>query len=158
MGEEVGAYKNREDEGSAHSGRGGGRVIADQRNNLTSFMMHRKMTRRRAKLAAMKAARNRGGGRGSGPSHPTKKIGLEKLILLGRLAGREEVGEDDNIMRDLTYRNMKGGYGKARKGLTFTLRAQTQIRHSGKLFFILPPLLIGLAVFRLFTKDLTYSK
>ena len=93
-------------------------------------MMHGKLTASRAELAAEKAASNRG----SGPGHPPKKVGLAKSRLLGGLAGREAVSEDDDIMGDLAYRERKGGSAKARKGLTFIFRAQTQIRHFGQLF------------------------
>ena len=52
------------------------------------FMLHRKLTTSGAELAAEKAESNRGRGRGSGPRHPPKKVGLDKSRLLGRLAGK----------------------------------------------------------------------
>ena len=116
--------------------------------------MHGKLTAIGEELAADKATSNRGRGMWSGPGHPPKKVGLDKSKILGKLAGREEVGEDDNIMGDLAYRERKGESVEARKGLTFTLRAQTKIRHSVQLLFLPQSLLIGPALFRLRTKDL----
>ena len=46
-------------------------------------------------------------------------------MTIGRLVGREMADKDDDIMGDLAYRKMKGGYAKVRKGLAFTLRDQT---------------------------------
>ena len=86
---------------------------------------------------------NRGRGWGGGPGHTPKKVGLDKSRLLGMLAGIEAVSNYDNIMGGLAYRKRNGESAKARKGLTFTLRAQTQIRHFGQLLFELPSLLIG---------------
>ena len=74
-----------------------------------------------AELASEKAARNRGRVRGSGTGHPPKKA----LRVLGRMVGRESADTEEYIMRGLEYREKKGGSSKARKGLTFTLRAQT---------------------------------
>ena len=48
----------------------------DQRDNLKRFMMHRKLTASGADLAAKKAARNRGRGKGIGPSNLPKKVGF----------------------------------------------------------------------------------
>ena len=42
--------KNGGDEGSADGGGGGGRAIADQRKNLTRFMMHGKLMASGAEL------------------------------------------------------------------------------------------------------------
>ena len=50
---------------------------------------------------------------------------MVKSRLLGRLVGREVADRDDGIMGYLVYRERKGGSSKVRKGLTFTLRAQT---------------------------------
>ena len=50
-------------------------------------------------------------------------------------------------MGDLEYCKNKGKSFKAGKGLTVTLRAQTQIRHFGQLFFVPPSLLIGPVIF-----------
>ena len=83
--------------------------FADQRDNLTRFMMHGNLKTSGAELVAEKAASNRGRGRGSGPGHPPKKVGLYKLRLLGRLVGREEVGEDEKIVVYLAYHDRKGG-------------------------------------------------
>ena len=105
--------------------------------------MHRKLMSSRAELAEEKAVTNRVRGRGSGPGHPPKKVGLAKSRIMGRLAGRKAVDEDDDIMGDLAYHERKGGTAKARKGLNFTIRAQNQIRHIGHLFFVPPSLLIG---------------
>ena len=80
------------------------RAIEDQRNNLTSFIMNRKLTTSGVNLAAEKAESNRGRGRGSGPSHTPKKVGLDKSRHLGRLAEREADNKDDDIMGDLEYR------------------------------------------------------
>ena len=55
----------------------------------------------RAELASKMAASNRGRSMGNGPGHPPNKVGLAKFRLPGRLAGRESVGEDDNIMGDM---------------------------------------------------------
>ena len=137
-----------EDGGSADGGGGDGKAIADQRDNMR-FMIHGRLTASRAELAAEKAASNRGRGRGSGPGHPPKKVGLAKSRFLGRLAGREAVDEDDDIIGDLAYRERKGESAKARKSLTFTLRAQTHIRHFGQLLFVAPFLIIGPVLFRL---------
>ena len=52
--------------------------IADQKNNLTGFMMHVKLMDNRVKLAADKAASNRERGRGGGPDHPPNKVRLAK--------------------------------------------------------------------------------
>ena len=79
---------------------------------------------------------------------------MTKSRLLGSLVGREVVDEDRNIMGDLEYRKRKGESSKERKGIAFTLRAQTQISHFGKLLFVPPPLLIGPVIFRLRTKYL----
>ena len=46
------------------------RGISDQRNNLTRFIMHRKLTESGAELAAKKLARKRWRGRGSSPDYP----------------------------------------------------------------------------------------
>ena len=108
VGGEVEADKNGGDGGSADGGGGGGRAIADQRDNQTRFMMDGKLTASRAELVAEKAAIIKGRGRGSGPGHPPKKVGLAKSKLLGRLAEGETVGEDDDIMGDLAYRERKG--------------------------------------------------
>ena len=91
--------------------------------------MHRKMTASRVELAAKKAASNRGRFRGSGPVYSPKKVGLANTRLLGRLAEREAIGEDDGIMGYLEFHERKGESTKARNGTTFTLRFQTQIRH-----------------------------
>ena len=74
--------------------------------------MHGKLTASGAELVVKKAASNRGRVRGT---PPPQKIGLAKSRLLGRLTGREAVGEDDDIVRDLAYRERKGG--STRKGL-----------------------------------------
>ena len=108
-------------------------------------------------LATKKAASNRGRGRGSGPGHPPKNIGLDKSRLLGRLVGREAVREDGDIMGYLAYYKRKGRSTKASKELNSTLRAQTQIRHFGQLLFIPPSLFIGTFPFQLCTKDFVYS-
>ena len=84
-------------------------------------MMHRKLTASGVQLAAVKVT----SGRGSGSGHPPKKVGLDKWSLAGRLVRREADDEEDNIMGDIAYRERKGGPTKARKGLAFTLRAQT---------------------------------
>ena len=49
-------YKNRGVGGSADGGGGGGRAISDQRNNMTMFMIHGKLTARREELEGKKAA------------------------------------------------------------------------------------------------------
>ena len=135
------------------------RSIADHRNNLTGFVVHGKLTVSGAELAAEMAASNRGvgGEGGSGPSHSPKNVELANSRLLGSLSGREAAKKDDNIMEDMVYREREGGSVKATKGLMFTLRDQTQIRHFGHIFFVPPYLLIGPVLFRLRTKDLAYS-
>ena len=100
VGGKVGVDKNRGNGESADGGGCGGRAIVDQRNNLTRFMMHGKLTASEAELAAEKAASNRGRGRGSVLSIPPR-VGLAKSRLLGRLAGREAADGDDDIMGDL---------------------------------------------------------
>ena len=110
----VGVDRNRGDGGSAG---GGGRAIVDQRNNLTRFILHGKLTASRAELVAEKVASIRGRCRGSDPGHPPKKVRLAKLRLLGSLAGREAVGEDDNIMGDQTARGRGVLQGKERPHL-----------------------------------------
>ena len=95
------ADKSGGDGGSADSGGGDVRSILDQRNNLTRFMMHKKLTTIRADLAAKKAASNKGRVRGSGPGQPPKKVGLSKSRLMGRMGRREAADNDDEIMRDL---------------------------------------------------------
>ena len=74
------------------------------------------------------------------------------------LAGIEEVRKDDNIMVYLEYHKRDRESAKARKGLTFTLRPQTQIRHFGQLLFVPPYLLIGPVLFQTRTRDLIYRK
>ena len=51
-------------------------------------MMHGNLTASETELVAEKAATDRGGGRGGGPSHTPKKVGLDKSRILGRMAGR----------------------------------------------------------------------
>ena len=72
---EVVEDKNGEERGSGSGGRykGGRRAITDQRENLTRFMMHRKLAASREDLSADKAAGDRGGRRESGPSHPPRE-------------------------------------------------------------------------------------
>ena len=125
IGGKVGENKNRGGGGSADGSGGGGRAIADQRNNLMRLMMHRKLTMSGTELTVEKAASKNGSGRGSSPGQTTKKVGLAKSRLLGGLTGREADDEDDNIMGNLACRERKGRPNKARKGLAFTLRAQT---------------------------------
>ena len=125
---------------------------------MTRFMMHSKLAAIGADLVAEKMGIDRGEGRGSGPNHSPKKVGLAKSRLLEMLVWREAVVYYDGIMGDMEYRERKGGSTKARKGLIFTLRAQTQIRHSGQILFVPPYLLIGPVLFQLHTKDLAYSK
>ena len=72
--------------GISNGGGGGGTDIADQRYNLTRFIMYRKLTASGAELAAKKAARIRGRSRGGGPGHTPKNFGLAKLRLLVILA------------------------------------------------------------------------
>ena len=48
-------------------------------------------------------------------------------------------------MGDMAYRKKRGGPEKTRKGLTFTLRALTQIRHFGQLLFV-PPIFLWYAI------------
>ena len=52
---------------------GGKRAIADQRKNLTRFIMHGKLKLIGADLVDKKVASNMGRGRGSGPSHPLQE-------------------------------------------------------------------------------------
>ena len=89
VGEKVGVDKNRGNGESADGGGCGGRAIADQRNNLTRFMMHGKLMASGAELAAEKAASNRGRGRGSGPGHSPKRVGQ---VEASGEAGRERGG------------------------------------------------------------------
>ena len=133
-----GSDKNGGDGRSANGGGGGGRDIVDQRDNLMRFMMHEKLMVSGAELVDKKAESSRERGRGSGPSHPPKNVGLAKSRLLGRLVRIEAVREDDKIMGDLEYLERKGWSSKARKGLTFILRAQTKIRHFGQILFVPP--------------------
>ena len=77
--------------------------------------MHENLTASGKDLEAEKVTRNRVRGRGCSPGHTPKKVGLAKSRLLGRLVGREEENEADDIMGDLAYRKRKGGSAKARK-------------------------------------------
>ena len=95
---------------------GGKRAIADQRKNLTRFIMHGKLKLIGADLVDKKVASNMGRGRGVGPVHTPKKVGLAKSRLLGGLAGRESADEDDNIMRDMAYHKRRGGVLKGVEG------------------------------------------
>ena len=124
-----------------------GRAISDQRENLTRFMIHGKLTVNGAELAAKKAASNKSRGRGCGPGHSPKKVRLADLRLLGRLLGREADDEGDESMEGLEYHESRGGSIKARKGITFTLRSPTQIRHFGQNKCVPPSLLIGPVLF-----------
>ena len=63
------------------------RDTADQRNNLTRFMMQGKLTESRTELMAKKAARSREGGRGGGPGRPPKRVGLSRSRIMGILTG-----------------------------------------------------------------------
>ena len=78
VGGGVGAENNR-------GYRGGRRAIVDQRDNLTRFMMHGKLTASGVELMAKKVASNKVRGRGSDPRFPPKKVGLAKSRLLGSL-------------------------------------------------------------------------
>ena len=106
--------------GGADGGWGSVRAIADQRDNMMRFMMHGKLMASGEELASKKVVRNSGRYKGGRPRPSPKKIGLEKLTLLGMLAERESVSEEDNTMGYLTYRESRGGSAKARKGLIFT--------------------------------------
>ena len=86
-----------------------GRAILDQRENLTRFMIHGKLTVNGAELAAKKAASNKSRGRGCGPGHSPKKVRLADLRLLGRLLGREADDEGDENMEGLEYHESGGG-------------------------------------------------
>ena len=99
--------------------------MADQRKNLKRLMLVRKLTESGAELTSDKAESNKGRGRGSGPGHPPKKVGVTKSRLMGSLAGKEAAEKDDDTIRDLVYRERKGESAKSRKGLAFTLRDQT---------------------------------
>ena len=68
------------------------------------------------------------------------------------------VNKYDNITGVMAYHERKGEHAKAREGLTFTLRPQTQISNFGQLLFLPPYLLIGTVIFWIFTKDLAYGK
>ena len=55
---------------------GGGRDVVYQRDNLTSFMMHRMLTAIGAEMVAEKAMSNRGRGRGGRPRpSPQRRLG-----------------------------------------------------------------------------------
>ena len=73
VGGKVRADKNGGYGESDDDGGGSRRSIEDQRNNMTMFMIHGKLTASRAELADEKAASNMGRGRGSGPSHPLQE-------------------------------------------------------------------------------------
>ena len=66
--------------------------------------MHGKLKLIGADLVDKKVASNMGRGRGVGPVHTPKKVGLAKSRLLGGLAGRKADDEDNNVMGDLAYR------------------------------------------------------
>ena len=70
--------------------------------------MHGKLIPSRAEMADKKAASNRRKGRGGIPDHPPNKVGLDKSMLLGRLAGIEAVSGDKYMMGYLEYRKSKG--------------------------------------------------
>ena len=147
--EEIGADKNGGDKGSAGGADGGGTAIAE---NLTRLILNSNLTASGGELADKKAERNRGRGRGGGTGHPPTKVRFYKSRLMEKMAGREADRKDDNIMGDMEYPKRKGGSVKARKGINFTLRAQTQMRHLGKILFVPPSLLIGPVLFRFCTK------
>ena len=72
--------------------------------------------------------RRRAPGGGAGEAYlaiPPNKVGLAKSRIMGRLEEREAYEKDDGIVGDLEYQERKGGSSKARKGLAFTLRAET---------------------------------
>jgi len=85
-------------------------AITDQRNRMTRYMMH-----------------GRKGDTGGGIANVGQpvKIGMAKSRLLGKLASKARAddpeGEDDDVMKDLAYRERKGGSAKARKELLSTL-------------------------------------
>ena len=112
VGGEVGADKNG---GDGESGGGcGGRAIADQRNNLTRFMMYGKLTVSGAELAAEKVANNRGRGRGSGPAIPPRRLGWPSRGFWGVWRGERR------LMRMTTswgiWHNPRGRRGPPRRG------------------------------------------
>ena len=69
----------------ANGADGGIISIADHGENMKRFMIHGKLMAGGADLAAKKMGSNRGRGRGSGPGHTPKKVGLAKSRLLRRL-------------------------------------------------------------------------
>ena len=89
-------------------------AINDQRNRMTRYMMH-----------------GRSGGAAGGIADVTGaggqpiKIGMAKSRLLDKLASKSRANdpevEDDDVMKDLAYRERKGGSAKARKELLTSL-------------------------------------
>ena len=72
---EVGADNNIGERGSADGDRGGGRDIANHRDNLTRFMIPGKLTACGAEMTDERAASNMGRGRESGPAIRPRSLG-----------------------------------------------------------------------------------
>ena len=85
-------------------------AINDQRNRMTRYMMH---------------GRKGGAAGGIADVGQPVKIGMAKSRLLGKLASKARADdpedEDDDVMKDLAYRERKGGSAKARKELLASL-------------------------------------
>ena len=64
--------------------------------------MHGKLIASRTELEDEKEAINMGSGRGGGPVHTPKKVGLAKLRLMGRLAWRDVADKENYIMGDIS--------------------------------------------------------
>jgi hypothetical protein len=86
-------------------------AIEKQRNTVTRYMMHGKLSSDKNEAAAAIASGVRGGRR-MGPAPKA----LSRARLLGKLAGNEDVDDEDDVMGDIKFETRRGG-GRARKEL-----------------------------------------
>mmetsp|Transcript_61115 Transcript_61115/g.90660 ORF Transcript_61115/g.90660 Transcript_61115/m.90660 type:complete len:557 (-) Transcript_61115:47-1717(-) len=94
-------------------------AISNQRDNMTRYMMHGKMSK--VGVGMDDAPPVRVGMR----LGPPPKGGMAKARLLGKLVkksgGDDEMVDDDDVMKDIAFRERKGGSGRARKELLDTM-------------------------------------
>lgn len=88
-------------------------AIERQRNTVTRYMMHGKLSNIDTNEAAATIAT--GGVRGGRSLGPAPKA-LSRARLLGKLAGNDDVDDEDDVMGDLKFESRRGG-GTARKEL-----------------------------------------
>lgn len=86
-------------------------AIERQRNTVTRYMMHGKLSSDTNEAAAAIASGVRGGRR-IGPAPKA----LSRARLLGKLANNDDVDAEDDVMGDIKFETRKGG-GRARKEL-----------------------------------------